>query len=85
LVNACNKPYAGAFCTLEGEKFIIWDAQIPDDTENYLAVPGQVTTIAESYVDVVAGDRKLRIFLAETGGKTAPPGNFIKSIRTRLA
>ena len=28
LINACNKPYAGAFCYSEGEKIIIWDAQL---------------------------------------------------------
>ncbi|MEZ5918577.1 MAG: formyltransferase family protein [Alphaproteobacteria bacterium] len=84
LINASNKPYAGAFCMLEGQKFIVWTAQLSEDTERYLAVPGQVTAVTESYIDVATGNGKLRISLAELNGETAPPKAFITSIRTRL-
>ena len=39
LINASNKPYAGAFGYLEGEKTIIWDARLAEDGEVFCAVP----------------------------------------------
>lgn len=38
LINASNKPYAGAFCFFKNMKLIIWDAELYDDDENYLAM-----------------------------------------------
>ena len=38
LINASNKPYAGAFCDYEGLHFVIWTAEIVNDYENFSAV-----------------------------------------------
>ena len=83
LINACNKPYAGAF-DLEGEKTIIWDAQLVEDGENFCAVPGQITTLGDGFVDVACCTGKLRIFEAEVDGRFDSPRNWIQSIRKRL-
>jgi UDP-4-amino-4-deoxy-L-arabinose formyltransferase/UDP-glucuronic acid dehydrogenase (UDP-4-keto-hexauronic acid decarboxylating) len=83
LVNACNKPYEGAFCEFENKQVIIWDAEVVDD-ENFLAIPGQVTRIAEHFVDVATGKGKLRIREIEVDGVVHSPGKSIKSLRQRL-
>lgn len=84
LINACNKPYAGAFCDYEGEKLIIWDAELVEDQENFLAVPGQITRIGDGFVEVATGQDKLRINQVEYKEKIITPNKIINSIRTRL-
>ena len=84
LVNACNKPYAGAFCVYEGENLIIWDAMLLNDGENYLAVPGQITKIGDGFVEVAAGDGKLRIHQIEFKSELITPDKLIPSIRKRF-
>ena len=61
LINASNKPYAGAFCDYEGEKLVIWDAELVNDDEVFCAVPGQVTKIGRGFVEVACGEGKLRL------------------------
>lgn len=84
LINACNKPYSGAFCDLNGEKLIIWDASLVNDGEIFCAIPGQITKIGESFIDVACGSGKLRISLVEYRGEIASPNTFIRSSRSRL-
>jgi methionyl-tRNA formyltransferase len=84
LINACNKPYAGAFCELDGRPFIIWDASLLDDMEIFLAVPGQITAISNGFVDVACGRGKLRLFSVEVGEEIGAPSVFIDSLRVRL-
>jgi methionyl-tRNA formyltransferase len=83
LINACNKPYAGAFCDFEGKPLIIWDAEIAP-SENFLAIPGQVTETTEAFVEVACGSGKLRLKQVEHLGHIASPFLFIRSIRLRL-
>lgn len=89
LINACNKPYAGAFCDYEGAKLIIWDAELLEDDEVFVAVPGQVTAIGAGYIDVACGQgrdmSKLRIKEIECGDHSGAPDVLIKSIRSRLS
>jgi methionyl-tRNA formyltransferase len=84
LVNASNRPYAGAFCELQGERMIVWDAALVEDDEVFLAVPGQVVAIGEGFIDVACGDGKIRLREIELGGKVSPPDLTVKSLRTRL-
>lgn len=83
LINACNKPYAGAFCEFEGEPVIIWDAELAAP-ENFLAVPGQVTEIADGHVEVACGSGKLRLRQVEYRGQVVAPDSFLRSLRLRL-
>lgn len=84
LVNACNKPYPGAFCDLDGDRVVVWDAEL-GPFENYLAVPGQVAAwAADEAVDVCTGAGLLRVKLIEKDGVTAPPRRFIRSLRSRF-
>ena len=66
LINASNKPYAGAFCDYEGQKLVIWDAELAVEFENFSAIPGQITKIGDSWVEVACGEGKLRILSVET-------------------
>lgn len=84
LINASNKPYAGAFSYYEGDKLIVWDAELVNDDEVFCAVPGQVTKICEEFVDVACGDGKLRLFEVEIKQQSIKPSELIRSIRKRL-
>ncbi len=83
LINACNKPYDGAFCEFEGQKMIIWDAE-PAPEENFLAIPGQITLVGDGFVEVATGEGKLRVKWVELSGEEKLPSQFIRSIRQRL-
>jgi len=84
LINASNKPYAGAFCDFGGRHLIIWDADLVDYEEVFCAVPGQVVELGEQYVDVACGVGKIRIKAAEIEGRSGVPREWINSTRQRL-
>lgn len=84
LINASNKPYAGAFCKFEGEKLIIWDAELLQNSELICAVPGQVTKIGKEFVEVACGKEKLRILSVEYNNLVSGLTTLIKSTRQRL-
>lgn len=84
LINASNKPYAGAYCDYEGRQLIIWDAELVKDGEAFCAIPGQVTELAEQNVDVACGVGKIRLKEVEVDGRSGVPRAWIDSIRKRL-
>lgn len=85
LINASNKPYSGAYCYYEDKKLIIWDAELFEDDEIYLAEIGQVANVEKNRsVIVITGKGKLRINEIEYDGFIGNPNEKIKSIRTRL-
>lgn len=84
LINASNKPYAGAFCDFESDKLIIWDAELVDDGEIYCAASGQVIKIGDGFVEVACGIGKLKINSVDYQGQISVPSTFIRSIRKRL-
>jgi methionyl-tRNA formyltransferase len=85
LVNASAHPFAGAFCSHEGEHFIVWQASVVEDEERFLAVPGQVLLIGSGFVDVATCNGKVRLTHVEKAGEAGPPDLFIRSIRERLS
>ncbi len=86
LINASSEPYAGAFCDLDGEKLIVWRAERVTESEDFLAVPGQVTLISleTGIVEIATINGKIKITEAELNGVRALPANFVKSTRQRL-
>ena len=84
LINASNKPYSGAFCFFEGEKMVVWDAELVEQEESYCAVPGQVSATGDGFVEVVCGEGKLRMLGVEICGDLIVPSLVIRSIRKRL-
>ena len=85
LINASNKPYAGAFCEFEGRDMMVWDAELVLDNEIFYAVPGQITKIGEKFIEVACGNGKLRLLEIEIDGLVKSPDTIIKSIRKRLS
>lgn len=83
LINASGKPFPGAFCEFEDERMIIWDAVLAED-ENYLAVPGQVTSVADGYIEVASANGKIRITLIEYSEEVVTPDKVVSTIRKRL-
>jgi UDP-4-amino-4-deoxy-L-arabinose formyltransferase/UDP-glucuronic acid dehydrogenase (UDP-4-keto-hexauronic acid decarboxylating) len=84
LINASNKPYAGAFCDFEGEKMIIWDAEFVGKGENFCAVPGQITKLHDNSVEVACGSGKLKLIDVEFQKRRLRPRAIINSTRARL-
>ena len=84
LINACNKPFAGAFCDFENTKLIVWDAELVEDNEIFVAIPGQITRTSSGIVEVACGEGKIRIRQIEVDGEVVSPDNIINSIRKRL-
>jgi methionyl-tRNA formyltransferase len=83
LINACNKPYAGAFCEFKGQKIIVWDAELAPE-ENFLAISGQITFIGNGFIEVATGKGKLRIKEIEINDRVVQPSHIFRSIRQRL-
>lgn len=84
-INACNRPYAGAYCGYAGgDKLIIWAAEPVVDQERFLAVPGQTVRVGDADIDVATGRGKLRLQQIEYRGVIMPPAQIIRSVRVRL-
>lgn len=83
LINACNRPYAGAFCEFEGQKLIVWDAELAPE-ENFLAISGQITFIGNGFIEVATGKGKLIIKEIEINDQVVQPNLIFRSIRQRL-
>lgn len=86
LINASGPPYAGAFATLNGQKILIFDAEIMEDGEIYCAVPGQITKIdklAGSYC-VATGKGKITIKHSVLGTDGTTVMEHLSSPRMRL-
>lgn len=85
LINASSYPFSGAFCEYENEKMIIWEADLVSDGENYLAMPGQISSInTDNSVTVITGDGKIILKIISYKTYTGTPGIVINSIRKRL-
>lgn len=85
LINASNKPYAGAYCFYEDKKLIIWDAELFEDDEIFLAEVGQIANIDKGgSIIVITGNGKLKINEVEYDSLVGKPSEKIKSIRKRL-
>lgn len=84
LINASNKPYSGAFCEFEGENIVIWDAELVEDGEVFLAVPGQIAKINDSSVEVACGEGKIRLKNIEVPGSAKSLKDLAQSTRSRF-
>lgn len=86
LILASARPLPGAFCNVESDPIIIWDAELFETNERFLAVPGQVTRVGDGFVHVAAGDGRLvQINRVEQSEGEVTPDRIIRSIRSRLS
>ena len=86
LINASSEPFSGAFCGDDGGKIVIWRAELYEDSENYCAMPGQVSYIDKNAGDiiVITGSGKIKITEIEFNGRRGRPTEIIKTIRKRF-
>jgi methionyl-tRNA formyltransferase len=86
LINASGHPFAGAFCNYEEQKLYILDAQLFDDGEEFLAIPGQVLKLnANGSIVVACGVGKMLIQKVKYNNtSTTDITGIIQSIRKRL-
>lgn len=84
LINAHNRPYSGAFAEFSGSDVTIWHADLEEDGEVFLGIPGQVLKILEDSVVVACGESKLRIFEVAIGSQVMNPASLVKSSRQRF-
>lgn len=67
LIRAESKPYPGAFSYYNGNKIIIWKAEIIYPSP-YIGINGQIAEITDGTFSVVVGNSLLRVFDAEIIG-----------------
>lgn len=86
LINASSEPYQGAFSFFDQKKIIIWRAKIDSLLENYLAIPGQVSSLnKDGSVTVICGEGKIIISEIQVDNfRTKDVVSIVKSIRKRF-
>jgi methionyl-tRNA formyltransferase len=86
LIRASSHPYKGAFSFLNGEKVVIWKADIFIPEDKYLAVPGHVVAINKDTKNITVACKEGMLQIQEIGhnGKVMPPAEYIKSVRVRF-
>lgn len=87
LINASGDPFPGAFTYLENEQVIIVDAELYEDNEIFLGVPGQVCEkLNNGCVIVLTGNGKLKLNKVRNinSGAIIEPILLIKSTRQRF-
>ena len=85
LINSSGLPFQGAFCYFKDFKIFIHDAELYEDGENFLAVPGQVLDIISYGVIISTGNnKKILIKLIKHEKVLMNPNKIITSIRQRL-
>ena len=85
LINASGKPYDGAFCYLNNTKVYVLDAELFNDEEVFLAIPGQILKVVDKGIIVSTGNnKKILIKKIRYLNNEIPPIGIIKSLRTRL-
>lgn len=86
LVNASGDPFYGAFCYFKNKELKIYDAEIYNDNEKFVAVSGQVIKVDRScdFVVIAANGKKIILKEIEFEGKRSKPASILNSIRIRL-
>lgn len=87
LINASGKPFYGSFTFLNEMEVIIEDAELFEDGENYVGIPGQIVKIiSDGSVLVLTGSGKIRLKRIRVAGanKNISPSEIVKSVRKRF-
>jgi methionyl-tRNA formyltransferase len=87
LIRALTPPYPGAFTYHGGQKLRVWRSEVPSFSRFIGIVPGRVVQVSRSagYVDVLAGDRPVRLHEVQLdGGDPVPAADVITSTKDTL-
>jgi methionyl-tRNA formyltransferase len=62
LIRGLSYPYPGAFCNYDGQKIIVWEAQVIHEKIKYVGrIPGVIIKIGKDGVEVLTGDGTIKI------------------------
>lgn len=84
LIKASSRPYRGAFCFLDQDEVVIWDAAVENVSGEFLAVPGQIMSVSQDSIIVACGHGAIRVTDWHLAGDQAVGVPVVKSIRQRL-
>jgi UDP-4-amino-4-deoxy-L-arabinose formyltransferase/UDP-glucuronic acid dehydrogenase (UDP-4-keto-hexauronic acid decarboxylating) len=56
LIRASSRPFAGAYAYLDGQVFRVWQAEVIEHHQPYVATPGQVIAMGNKWFDVACGE-----------------------------
>jgi methionyl-tRNA formyltransferase len=87
LVRSLTPPYPGAFTYFGGQRLRVWRSEVPNAPRYAGVVPGRVVAVSRSagYVDVLAGDRPIRLHEVQLdGGDPVPAADVISSTKDTL-
>ncbi|MEL7190036.1 MAG: methionyl-tRNA formyltransferase [Pseudomonadota bacterium] len=59
LIRAVGDPYPGAFCEIGEDRLIIWEADFDTNSPHH-GTPGQIVTISEDNIEILAGSGLIR-------------------------
>lgn len=84
LIRACSFPFSGAFAYFNDEMITILDAEVFNDHENFIGIPGQIAQFDNEHAIVLTGSGKLKITSVLYQGKKTTMRSISKSLRDRL-
>ncbi|MGL5834594.1 MAG: methionyl-tRNA formyltransferase [Waterburya sp.] len=88
LIRALVEPFPGAYTYFEGEKLIVWQAEIVNNAPQYIGrIPGRIINRSptEGHVDILTGDGVLRLLEIQLfGQEKTQAAKVIKSVKTTL-
>ena len=85
LINASGPPFKGAFCKYKNKKFYILEAELYEDNEKFLGIPGQICEIKkEGHIVILLKNSKIKITKCRYDDVKVKPAKIIKSLRDRL-
>ncbi len=87
IIRASAEPFSGAFTFYKGSKLSIWRAELFEDNERYLAMPGQIAQINKTSgnVVVITGKGKLKLTIVSYNSfSRVKPAKIINTIRVRV-
>lgn len=86
LIRALTKPFPGAFTYYKGEKMIIWSAEIPSVSPNYVCrIPGRIIKIHKGIgIEVLTRDSSIIFKEVSFRNKNGNADNFVNTINASL-
>lgn len=85
LIKASSRPYRGAFTYLGNSELAIWDADLFEHSDGFLAVPGSLIVASEMLKVVACGEGAVELKEYSFSGEASPASVRLKSTRQRLS
>lgn len=83
LIKASSRPYRGAYCYLDEDELIVWDAVVSDFPGEFVAVPGSLISVTDDSKIVACGSGCVQL-LDYSFAREQYPAPKLSSVRQRL-